>query len=325
MAQQISLHFDFDESHDMLLMESDFELLAMDVQEYRENILFASFEDDMKQERNNYHDSNSTALTEDTSLQETDGDDDEFINPERIPSAIPSSQSPCSEAGEGNSVETGNVDTTTSAKGTPGKLDVLCGQSRTCASHFGNRRFQNVLDLYAPKYDAVNSKQEKMALTKEIVSCIQASGGRFLRFKNGEWQEISTVTARDKVSHALRTKVASWKRQNQQQQQEKSDSHNNAVSGSFTKAGGNKSTPRGRRSNRHHSRQRSSSSSINTRSSDIPASSFDGNDPTSNNLIEDLLKTQREIFASLQKHTTTVSPSATTPSPNDHPLKRTSR
>jgi len=295
-------------------MEPDFEILAMDVQEYRENILFASFEEETKPDRNNnYHDSNTTALTEDTSLQETDGDDDdddECIHTEPIPSVVPSHSLPCSEAGEGNSVDMGNADDSQ-----PGKLDVLCGQSRKIAVHFGNRRFQQVLDRYAPKYDAVKSKQEKMALTKEIVSCIKASGGRFLRFENKKWQEIPTVTARDKVSHALRTKVASWKKQNQQQQQEKTDSN---TPGSMTKSA-KKSTPRGRRSSRNqHSRQRSSSSSVTTRGSDIPASSFDGNDPTSTNLIEDLLKTQREIFANLQKHNTTP-----TPNHNDHPLRRT--
>jgi hypothetical protein len=131
------------------------------------------------------------------------------------------------------------------------------------------------------------------------------------------------VTARDKVSHALRTKVASWKRQNQQQQQQQQQEKADNVSGSLNKSTSKKSTPRGRRSSRNHNRQRSSSSSINTRGSDIPSSSFDGNDPTSNNLIEDLLKTQREIFANLQKHNSTAS--TTTPNQSEHPLKRTSR
>merc|ERR1712199_133601 len=61
------------------------------------------------------------------------------------------------------------------------------------------------------------SKQEKMCMTKEVVRIIQVdNGGRFLKFKDGMWEEISIVAARDKVSHALRTKVASWKRQKAQ-------------------------------------------------------------------------------------------------------------
>merc|ERR1712193_58445 len=53
-------------------------------------------------------------------------------------------------------------------------------------------------------------------MTKEVVSIIHADGGRFLKYKDGMWEEISNVAARDKVSHALRTKVASWKKQKQQ-------------------------------------------------------------------------------------------------------------
>lgn len=94
----------------------------------------------------------------------------------------------------------------------PIKADVLCGQSRVCANHPGNKYFQEVLDRFASTYDRATSKQEKMCMTKEIVSKIHDSGGRFLKKKSGVWEEISTVAARDKVSHALRTKVAAWKR-----------------------------------------------------------------------------------------------------------------
>merc|ERR1712207_139559 len=53
--------------------------------------------------------------------------------------------------------------------------------------------------------------------TKEIVSRIHNNQGRFLKQKkDGMWEEISTVAARDKVSHALRTKVAGWKRNQEQ-------------------------------------------------------------------------------------------------------------
>ena len=73
----------------------------------------------------------------------------------------------------------------TSLVGIPSKFDILCGQSRICASHTGNRRFQVLLDLYAPRYELISSKQEKMLLTKEIVASINQSGGRFLKYKDG--------------------------------------------------------------------------------------------------------------------------------------------
>jgi hypothetical protein len=105
----------------------------------------------------------------------------------------------------------------------PKSEDVLCGQSRVCASHPGNQTFQKVLGDFAHKYDIATSKQEKMHMTKAIVATIHDTGGRFLKYKDGMWEEISIVAARDKVSHALRTKVASWKRQSQQLLQKEKD------------------------------------------------------------------------------------------------------
>jgi hypothetical protein len=167
----------------------------------------------------------------------------------------------------------------------PSKFDILCGQSRICSSHAGNRRFQIVLDLYAEKYDSVTSKQEKMNLTKEIVACIRNSGGRFLKYKNGSWTEITDVLARDKVSHALRTKVASWKRQKEEA--------SSAPQTSSTAQAAIKKTHR--RKNSSGSKRRGSSTSIVT-------TSFDAGDSTEKTTVmEELLKAQREIFASLME------------------------
>lgn len=105
----------------------------------------------------------------------------------------------------------------------PKNEDILCGQSRVCASHSGNQTFQQILGDYVHRYDIATSKQEKMQMTKAVVSIIHESGGRFLKYKDGMWEEISTVAARDKVSHALRTKVSSWKRQHQQLLQKEKD------------------------------------------------------------------------------------------------------
>jgi len=101
--------------------------------------------------------------------------------------------------------------------GLPHRFDVLCGQSRTIESHTGNRRFQVVLDMYSARYSATQSKKAKMLITREIVASIETSGGRFLKYKDDEWTEIPTVTARDKVSHALRTKLQSVKREQKKQ------------------------------------------------------------------------------------------------------------
>jgi hypothetical protein len=187
--------------------------------------------------------------------------------------------------------------------GIPGKFDVLCGQSRICASHTGNRRFQVVLDIFAPRYDASTSKQEKMAMTKEIVASIQNAGGRFLKYTDGQWEEISDVTARDKASHALRTKVASWQRQQQEAKKEETIRRSSSAP--------SRSTNRHRRGGTQRNR-RSSDSSISTSASDIVATSFDGNDLSSDNVMSELMKAQKQIFASL-----------TSPAGQDHhPLKK---
>lgn len=183
--------------------------------------------------------------------------------------------------------------------GLPSKFDVLCGQSRICANHTGNRRFQVILDIYASRYEAANSKQDKMMLTKEIVGCIATSGGRFLKFEDGMWTEISSVTARDKASHALRTKVQSRKRQ----QEEKTSPHSKKIR------------------KRRHSRRRSAPSSSAPNVSEVRAVSFDGSDSSdtsSNAIMDELLRAQREIFEQLtqdDKETKSAKPT--------HPLRRT--
>ena len=194
----------------------------------------------------------------------------------------------------------------------PRKFDILCGQSRICASHTGNKRFQVVLDIYASKYDSVTTKQDKMTLTKEIVASIQDSGGRFLKFHNqdGVWKAISDVTARDKVSHALRTKVASRKRQREQSaQQEKTTKVSPAATASTVSASSqtknSTSNPKPRPTHRRRSnaprKRRSSSNSISTSASDIATSSFDANNSASSSVMDELLRSQREFFAVLTK------------------------
>jgi hypothetical protein len=186
-----------------------------------------------------------------------------------------------------------------SQDGLPTNFDVLCGQSRICANHTGNRRFQIVLDMYAPRYQVASTKNEKMSLTKEIVGVIASSGGRFLKYKDGAWIEITDVTARDKVSHALRTKVKSWQRQ----KEEKSSSPSPKKRASTVA----KRRSRGSR--------RSSTSSAVTSASDIRTVSFDGSTTSSTSIMDELLKTQREIFEKLTQSDGSAI--------ETHPLKRT--
>lgn len=280
-------------------IKAETDVLMMDETDYREHMLLNSLDTDKPanslDDQTNHTSSSAPSLMEEDPAED---DDNEFLNTEKVgeipsngevllnqeSSEKPKESSPTEKKEEKSETDPAKV-------GIPSKFDILCGQSRICANHTGNRRFQVVLDIYSPKYDAAKSKNEKMTLTKEIVGCIASAGGRFLKYTDGLWVEISTVTARDKVSHALRTKVASWKRQQQQQQEEKSGSTTNSSS-----------TPKKRPTHRRRSsskRRRSSASSDVTSASDIMTSSFDGNDSASSSVMDELLKTQREIFASL--------------------------
>eukprot|EP00537_Pseudo-nitzschia_pungens_P015486 CAMPEP_0172407846 /NCGR_PEP_ID=MMETSP1061-20121228/75551_1 /TAXON_ID=37318 /ORGANISM="Pseudo-nitzschia pungens, Strain cf. pungens" /LENGTH=437 /DNA_ID=CAMNT_0013143957 /DNA_START=171 /DNA_END=1484 /DNA_ORIENTATION=+ len=164
--------------------------------------------------------------------------------------------------------------------------DILCGQSRVCASHEGNRNFQAVLDSYAGKYQKATNKQEKMTMTKEIVAIIHNLGGKFLKNKDGMWEEISTVAARDKVSHALRTKVASWKRQEQHRLQQ-------------SRIGkGSSNTKKSK--HRKEARRSSAPATSKTFSNISPGTSFDGSDSTaSESKVSDMLRYQQQVFANL--------------------------
>merc|ERR1719261_310101 len=132
-----------------------------------------------------------------------------------------------------------------------------------------------------------------MTMTKEIVATLNARG-RFLKRKSssGMWEEISTVAARDKVSHALRTRVASWKRQHQQLQDGNKFSLNNRHRSSLP-------TSRRKSKIRKEGRRASTTSIPTNGSGGINNVSFDVNDPTSTAVVNNLMKAQQEIFAEL--------------------------
>ena len=88
----------------------------------------------------------------------------------------------------------------------PTDMDVLCSKDKSVAKHPGNVIFRERIELGTVLYASTSSKQDKMRITREIVSYMQDQyGSRFLKKTPGDvWVEISDQTARDKVSHALR-------------------------------------------------------------------------------------------------------------------------
>ena len=87
----------------------------------------------------------------------------------------------------------------------PSERDILCGKDKTYGKHTGNRLFRDRIEEMKVLYCSASSKQEKMAITKEIVRfMITEHGSRFLKKEGDIWIEINNQAARDKVSHALR-------------------------------------------------------------------------------------------------------------------------
>lgn len=83
--------------------------------------------------------------------------------------------------------------------------DILCGKDKSCVCHEGSVRFREVIESYQERYTNSTSKQEKMRITKEIVAKFDGVA-RFLKFNSDlkVWEEIDTLAARDKATHALR-------------------------------------------------------------------------------------------------------------------------
>ena len=87
------------------------------------------------------------------------------------------------------------------------QFDVLCGKDKTYENHSGNRIYRDMIVSVAPQYAATSSKQDKMRMTRDIVSTlIKEHGSRFMKISSvhGGWEEINISAARDKTSHALR-------------------------------------------------------------------------------------------------------------------------
>jgi hypothetical protein len=92
---------------------------------------------------------------------------------------------------------------------TPGLFDVLLGRGKKNTRHHGNEQLQTLLKTHSVRYNSTTSRNEKTAITQEIVHNVQTTSeppGRFLKFDkdaNG-WMEVDDVRARIKVSHAIR-------------------------------------------------------------------------------------------------------------------------
>eukprot|EP00339_Tiarina_fusa_P026309 CAMPEP_0117083640 /NCGR_PEP_ID=MMETSP0472-20121206/58883_1 /TAXON_ID=693140 ORGANISM="Tiarina fusus, Strain LIS" /NCGR_SAMPLE_ID=MMETSP0472 /ASSEMBLY_ACC=CAM_ASM_000603 /LENGTH=579 /DNA_ID=CAMNT_0004812337 /DNA_START=121 /DNA_END=1861 /DNA_ORIENTATION=+ len=89
----------------------------------------------------------------------------------------------------------------------PNRLDVLFGRGKPIQEHFGNIRYHSLLDYYQNAYER-SKKFEKMQISQRVVDTVHAFVGRFLKQEGSGWVEVDDLVARDKVSHAFRTRRA---------------------------------------------------------------------------------------------------------------------
>lgn len=129
----------------------------------------------------------------------------------------------------------------------PQPFDVLCGHDRNYNKHPGNKEYRKLIEGHVNVYKLDISKQEKMNITRSILSIMEHRyGSRFIRRSCGStsteaapdlddtsatrkkrvrrsrvcktvatWEVLTHMEARDKISHALR----SCHRQRRQQSQ----------------------------------------------------------------------------------------------------------
>jgi hypothetical protein len=85
----------------------------------------------------------------------------------------------------------------------PRRFDVLFGRGTDTRVHTGNLRALHLVEMEFKTYEEA-SKMEKTAIAARIVTRIQESYGRFLKWEDGGWVEVDFETARNKMSHFFR-------------------------------------------------------------------------------------------------------------------------
>lgn len=89
----------------------------------------------------------------------------------------------------------------------PTSADILFGRGKPFREHMGNIKLFNLLDDNLHRYDAAKMK-DKSLIIAEMVELIHGAGGRFLMKEDKHcWSEVDIKLAKEKVSHAFRTRL----------------------------------------------------------------------------------------------------------------------
>lgn len=87
--------------------------------------------------------------------------------------------------------------------------DILCGRGQN-SNHPGNAKFRELVNHYKQPYTEARCRNDKSVITQKIVAELRENDSpcRFLLKDpaTNRWYAVSDLYARDKVSHALRSK-----------------------------------------------------------------------------------------------------------------------
>ena len=83
----------------------------------------------------------------------------------------------------------------------PLPTDVLFGRDKIMFNHVGNVRFRALIQGRAKEYEFAPQRRIKSSIVYEVVECVHAYGGRFLKPENGTWKIVSVNEAIQKVSY----------------------------------------------------------------------------------------------------------------------------
>ena len=87
---------------------------------------------------------------------------------------------------------------------TIGSYDVICGRNKNSFNNIGNRRFRVTIALALHRYHACQTRPEKTGVVRSIVEQVRSNNGRFLKWHEQQWVELTDKEALAKVGHAVR-------------------------------------------------------------------------------------------------------------------------
>lgn len=95
----------------------------------------------------------------------------------------------------------------------PINKDILLGKGRQIMKHPGNVEMRHLLETVLSRWEEAADNQEKVAVAREVLKSLKASGSRFLaEHPNGWYVEVDDDTARQKISIGFRDMVKRKKR-----------------------------------------------------------------------------------------------------------------